>query len=507
MVAAAGSWEIELADPIKFNGFIGGSHNSRSSFFDSQRCVNLFPQISKSGTSKNVAALFGVPGKEIEQFFYQLPLSGGPINGGIRGSLRVNQSLALVAAGPYLWKYSAIAEVPSVVGNLDAYSTPVVMAYNGIDVMIVTGPSAYVYTVATGAFVKITSLAFKGADTVGFVNGYFVWNQPGTGRYQISDLYSTTINPLNYATAEGSPDLLLSLLVDHSEIWLFGENSTEVHYNNGNTLTFPFSRIDGAFIEQGIAAAFSAAKMGDTVYWLASNAEGQGTVQRAVGYRSQRISDHDIEYEIAKYAKESRIDDARAYTYQQEGHSFYVLTFPSADKTWVYDATTEEWHERASYNQTTGKLGRDRAQNAISFRNKILVGDWELGVLYDLSLDIYSDGGQPLSAIRQCPYISDGDKWIFFEKLWVDIEVGVGLGEDNPFGWGYDPGIYLSWSDDGGGTWKGNRRASIGKVGERKIRCNFRRLGKSKQRIFRLTIDEPVKRVLIDARLELTTSK
>jgi hypothetical protein len=478
---------------VKFPGFVGGSHKSRSLFFDQQRSVNLYPQISKSGTSKNIAALFGTPGKTLWANF-----PDGGFGGGIRGALKVNANLALIVSGNQLYSVDANGNILATTA-IDILDTPAIMATNGTQTMIVTGFFGYIHTAGSNVVFSLAGVEpdFVGADTVAFIDGYFVWNKPGTGQYQISSLYGWPVDPLDFATAEGSPDLLLSVLVDHREVWLFGEDSTEVHYNNGNTLTFPFSRIDGAFIEQGIAAKFSAAKMNNSVYWLSSNRDGQGMVQRAVGYQPQRISTHDVEFAIAGYAKNSRIDDARAYTYQQEGHFFYVLNFPSANATWVFDATTEEWHERAWLDPVNGGMNRDRGNCQIAFANKILVGDWENGNMYVVDQDVYTDNNNPMPAIRQTPYISDGDRWIFFDRMFVDLDVGVGTTS----GAGSDPQAVLDWSDDAGKTWVGNRMASIGRLGDRKIRCNFRRLGKSKARIFRFTITDPVARHIVDARL------
>jgi hypothetical protein len=72
----------------------------------------------------------------------------------------------------------------------------------------------------------------------------------------------------------------------------------------------------------------------------------KGIVYRANGYTAQRISTHAVEWQIQQYGN---LSDAIAYTYQQDGHSFYVLIFPSANTTWVFDVATSLWHERAAF--------------------------------------------------------------------------------------------------------------------------------------------------------------
>lgn len=466
--------------------FIGASYLSRSRNFDAQRCVNLFPQPSESGTSKAIAMLLGTPG---------LTLFSTLAGGGVRGCIRFTKAQSFVVVGGNVYSVDTTG-AGTLIGTIVNRTTPVSMASNGTTIMLVTGPEGYVITPnvvpALSTLVQITNPAFLGADTVDYINGYFAFNQPGTGRFQITGLFANTVDPLDFATAEGSPDLLLSLLVNHLEIWLFGENSTEIFFDSGNAL-FPFERIQGAFIEMGCAAAHSPAKLDSTIFWLSADERGQGMVVKAVGYQPQRVSTHAVEYAIAQYP---RIDDAIGYTYQQEGSSFYVLIFPAGNATWTYDANTQLWHERAWRNPVDGSLNRHRSNCQMAFAGKIIVGDWEKGNLYSLNLDAYDDNGDILPAIRQTAHLaSPDDTYQFFHRLWIDMETGVGLNT----GQGSDPQVMLEWSDDGGHTFPNQMWASAGKIGEFRRRVNFRRLGKSRDRVWRVTITDPVKRVFIGA--------
>lgn len=468
--------------------FIGPAYRARSVNFDAQRTINLYPEMSGTGTSKSIAMLVGCPGRRLYD-----TLAGGPI----RGMLRFSTHQAIVVAGANVYKLTD-AGVSTLIGTINADVTPVAMASNGTVIMLVTGGAGspgYFIDPNLNTVTTITDADYTGADTVSFIDGYFIWNQSGTQFYQISGLYSTTIEALDVAAAEGSPDLLVGLIVDHREVWLFGESSTEVHVNTGNP-DFPFERIQGAFIEEGCAAPGSIAKLDNTVYWLAQNADGQGTVQAAAGYSPQRVSDHGVEYAIAQY---SRIDDAFAYTYQQEGHSFYVLVFPTANATWVFDTSTRMWHERAWRDPADGSLNRVRDNCHMAFAGKTLVGDHATGNIYELDLDCYDDNGDPLPAIRQAPHVSQGRVRQFFRRLWVDMETGVGLAS----GQGSDPQAMLQWSDDGGHTWSNELWASMGAIGDYKRRVEWRRLGQARDRIFRVTITDPVKRVLIDGDLDV----
>lgn len=524
--------------------FIGGSYRARSYNFDASRTVNLYPEVSGTGTSKTPAMLIGTPGRKL---FASLP------DYPCRGSINIDNTTSIAVMGASVFTVK-IDGTYKKIGNIVRASTLVSMASNGQEIMMVTGKNGYsislldvkttdqtgkVTTVPKYTLTPIINSAFVGGDTVGFFDGYFMFNMPGTQEFQITGLYSETIAPLDFASAEGSPDLLISLIIDHREAWLFGQYSTEVFYDSGNA-DFPFERIQGAFIEQGCAAPHSVAKMDNTVFWLTADERGQGTVQKAVGYTPQRISDHALEFAIQGY---SRIDDAEAYTYQQEGHSFYVLTFPSGNATWVFDAATNLWHQRAYRDPNTGSLGRERSRTHMVFNGLHIVGDYQTGNLYQLDLNTYTDGGDIMPAIRQFPHMSDSKgRWQFFQSLWIDMEVGVGgvvVEKILPYqGWLSNdntgavlsntssaqyhsndgspgtskstvdyPALILEWSDDGGHSFAEHARlkVSMGKIGERKARAKFRRLGKSRDRVWRVIVTDPVKRVFIGGDVEMRT--
>jgi hypothetical protein len=362
------------------------------------------------------------------------------------------------------------------------------MADNGTVLVVVDGTYGYQFTLATNAFAQITDPDWPEATHVAFHDGYFVLNKSGTGQFVITDLYGTGVDPLDFATAEGAPDDTVALLVDHRELWLFGEETTEVWFNSG-AADFPFARLDGAFIEQGCAAPFSPAKMDNAVYWLSKDRAGHGHVMRAQGYQPQIVSTRAVEHAIQGY---STISDASAYTYQQEGHSFYVLTFPTADRTWVYDAATQLWHERSYW--SSGEHRHRGECYAFAF-GRHLVLDYSNGRIYELDLDAYTDDGETLRALRRTQHQSAEGRRLFWATLQVEMESGVGLSS----GQGSDPQAMLRWSDDGGRTWSSEHWRSMGRLGEYRTRAIWRRLGQSRDRVYELVITDPVKRVIVDA--------
>ena len=471
---------------VPYQGFIGGAYTARSKNFNAETCLNLYPETSAVGSSKSVAALYGTPGLALWATL------AGP--GGVRGEFRFNPSTAFVVVGANVYRMTTTG-ASTLIGNVANDLKPVSMASNGINVVIASVGQLYVINPATNTVTQIIDVDFQGAGQVGFIAGYFVWNVPGTGRSQYSDLYSTDIQPLSFFTAEASPDNGVGCIVDHLEYWYFNETTTEV-FTITDDPNQPLQRIQGAVIEHGCAAAHSIAKMDNTVYWLGADDNGQGTVWRATGaYEPQRVSTPAIEYAISQTED---LSGAVAWTYQQESHAFYVLTV--GDRTWCYDASVGLWHERAWRDPADGRLHRHRAQMQMAFANKNIVGDWENGNLYVLDLDTHTDNGALIVSRRTGAFVSART----YHMLQVDFETGVG----NSLPPGEDPVALLQWSDDGGHTWSNNHTASLGRVGEYQLRVRWRRLGTPRRyglsRVFRVTITDPVKRVMTGAMLDIS---
>ena len=372
------------------------------------------------------------------------------------------------------------------------------IADNGTQIFIAANPDGYIYNMSTGAFAPIGDPDFPGASTVGYLDGYFVFNEPNSQKVWVTSLLDgTSIDPLDFASAEGAPDQLISVNVDHREAWLFGTGTTEVWYNAG-TADFPLQRIQGAFNELGCAAVYSVAKIDNTLIWLGSDARGRGIVYQANGYRGERISTHAIEFAIQNY---STISDAVAYSYQQEGHKFYVLTFPTADATWVYDTITGAWTERAGL--TNGVFTRHRSNCQMNFNNQTIVGDYEDGRIYAFDLDVFADDDRPqkwLRSWRALPAGTNNLRRTAHHSLQLDCQSGVGINN----GQGSDPQAMLRWSDDGGHTWSREHWTSLGAIGRYGQRVFWRRLGmtlKLRDRVYEVSGSDPTKIVIMGAEL------
>jgi hypothetical protein len=500
---------------------LGSAYTARSVNAADNRMINLFPEIIPEG-GKTPAFLNRAPGLKLE-----VAVGTGPV----RGMWTFND-YAYIVSGNTLYKMDTQYNITAL--GVVANDGPVSMTDDGTYLAVACNGPTFYYNSVTDTFGQITDIDFPGALTISYLNGYFVFIEPNSQKVWTADLLNpTSIDPLNFASAEGSPDGLVSSITDHSEVWLFGTNSVEVWYNAGGA-GFPLQRIQGAFNEIGCAATFSVAKLDNGLFWLGSDARGRGIVYRANGYTGTRISTHAVEWQIQQYGD---ISDAIAYTYQQDGHAFYVLTFPTANATWVYDVATLAWHERASF--TNGDFGRHRSNCQMTFNNRVMVGDYQNGNVYSFDLNVYADHNRTQKWLRSWRALTTGTnnlKRTAQHNLQLDAETGVGLpGIAQVPNYIYltplnivgtfiingqvqivtsldsyvNPQVMLRWSDDGGHTWSNEHWRSMGPVGGYGTRVIWRRLGmtmKLRDRVYEISGTDPVKIAIVGAELQMSAT-
>ena len=459
--------------------FVGPSYTARSLNADAQRTLNCYVEMDNN-SPRAPMALYGTPGLR-----KVTTLATGPV----RGCL-TEDGYAWVVSGNTVYRVSSSYAVTTV-GTLSTASGAVGMASNGSEIIIVDGTAGYLVTVSTATLATIADADFpNGVKQVTYQDGYFVVTGDGSQSFYISGLMNGGAwDGLDFASAEGSPDSTVGVISDHRELWLFGADSAEVWVNTGNG-DFPFERSGNTFIEHGCASAGSITKLDNTVFWLGADDRGTGIVWRADGYTPLRISTHATELAFAGYT----LTDAQAFAYQQEGHGFYVLHFPTDGKTWVYDAATQLWHERA-YREFDASLTQWRANCHTMLGGLHLVGDCEDGRLYVLDMGYYSDDGEPILRLRKAQTQEQLQNRLFYSELQVDMETGVGLST----GQGDAPLLMMRYSNDGGHTWSNERTATVGKLGEFAARCRFMRLGAGRNRVWEISMTDPVKWCVLGA--------
>jgi hypothetical protein len=266
---------------------------------------------------------------------------------------------------------------------------------------------------------------FIGADRIDYVDTFLVCNKPKTPQFLVSGGLSVTFDPLDFANKSGGSDLLVTLCVAKREIWLLGQFTSEVWYDTGGDGTpagsFPFLPMSGVFIPHGCLAKYSVATIDNHVYWLSRTREGQCIVISGGGYQATRISTYAIEAELQGY---TRVDDAVGYTYQLDGHMYYVLAFPNADRTWAFDVSTQLWHELV-WLDSNGTEHRHRGNCACAAYGQVVLGDWFNGNLYALDPKVGTDIGQPIKRLRSFPHMLTDTDRIFYRQLRADLETGT----------------------------------------------------------------------------------
>jgi hypothetical protein len=462
--------------------FLGGAYISQSLAMSVQQCINLYLEVVETKDGKEPAALLGVPGKR-----FVAAVGAGPI----RGAYALG-STAFVVSGAVLYSISA-GFVAVAVGTLNTSTGPVSLAYSGSQLAVADGTALYGYDTNSAFFQQITAPFTDGSRSVIYQDGYFLADQAGSQKIwqsNINDVF--TWDGLNFSSADAAPDNVIALLEFQRQVFIIGEASIEVWVNAG-AQGFAFQRLTGPFIEQGCVAPASAVATDSGIVWLGRNELGQGSVWFCSAYSPEKISTHAIERTIQSYPT---ITDAVGYAYESNGHSFYVLNFPSGNATWVYDFNTGYWHQRAAF--ANGAFSRDIGNCFMAYAGQLVVGDANNGNLYTLNEDEYTDAGAPLKWLRTWSALPPGKNdynRARFDSLLIIAEVGVGNGlVENPQG-------VLRYSRDGGHNWSQELFATLGPVGASRTRARWRRLSVARDMAFEFSGTDPVKRCFVGADL------
>lgn len=499
-------------------GFVGPAYDAANPAQDSQRLINWYVEVDGNennplqpgviGAEAKVAlGLLGVPGLAALTTAFSGPVRGAWV---LPGN---TQALFVIANQVVLTKIAsaATASAPAslsfaAVGNLQTASGPVKIRDNGAGkvAVIVDGPYLYVYSVTNQTLTQSTDPAFLGSNTVAEIDGWFIFQQPTSQTFYTSPVYWNGISPFDgtyFALKDDCPDNLVAVIENGRQLWLIGESSTEPWYNAGGA-TFPFARLEGGLMQIGCAAPQSVCRTGPDLVWLARSERGENSVIQVTGYQYKAISNPALSYAMAQYTV---ISDAIGYVYDEEGHQFYVLTFPTADATWVYDFTTSMWHQRASFDPKTGLFHRQRLNCLVNFAGMRIGGDYVNGRVYQQSRKFYADDQFPLVAVRRAPHVwdkNDRDR-VIHARLQLDFFPGSGLST----GQGSNPQAMLRWSNDGGQSWGNEHWTSIGAIGVTLARAIWRRLGSARDRVYEVRISDPVKRDIAGASLQILGTK
>jgi hypothetical protein len=506
--------DFGFCGPSYAGPYASGGNLGMSQVFDSERCINYYPEFARGGKPKTNAELVGRPGLALWGTLPQSP---------VRGLWAGDQRLFAVG-GTHLYEMNSNGSVKTdfgaMAGSLGG-QPPCKIIGNGTQLAVMDPTVNNGGQLPGGIFVSgggpPMSPAFAGSALT-YLDGYFLSINSGPGvinQVWASSLGSgagdaTTWPGLNFIQRTGSSDLVLQLETINGQLWIFGTKTIEVWFDAQLT-AFPLQRLPGATLNIGLLCRFSVVKYYNTLVWIGSDDQGYATVYMANGLAPQKISNPGVEYLLANYAGNyADTTAAICYGYREAGHTFYCINLRDAVNhtgqtglTLVYDLDEGQWSER-TFNKGGGLAGMFLPQTVASEAafggtgDFVFAGDWNSGKIYLQSLTNTSDNGTAIEYIRRAPHVSQGNQWIFYSSLEIDADIGTAQ-------------MQLDYSNDGGRTFptahrRGPQAASTtqayGSSGGGFGRFKFWQLGRSRDRVFQSRILDATNRIrLIGANL------
>jgi hypothetical protein len=470
-----------------YPAFVGGNNASQSPIADVSSLINWYVELFPQDGAKSKAALYPIPGV---QRFGRSTQSGGramystaAVNGRVFGVI----GLRLVEIN--------IAGAVTERGTVALDANPATICTNGDgggQLLITAGSNGYNYDLATNTLSVIATLTGK-ATMGGFAYGYGLVFDKATATVYLSDLFDFTVfDPTQFFQRTIGSDAWNAMCVTSwGQIFLPGTKTRDYWYNAG-TFPIPFAPAQSGLQADGIGATFSVKECAGSLAWLSTNADGGYEVMAAQGYRGQKISTEAVEYSISRM---TRIDDATAESYKDQGHAFYLLKFPTAGITWVYDFATSIWHVRGTWQPTTAEYQAWRPTFHCFAFGKHLWCDSNSGAIYESDIsftkDVYNDAETEqlvIRRVRTAPSICRGHQMMDFGRF----ELLMQTGEGNTVDPGMVPVVTKQSSNDGGRTWGTERTCSAGRKGEYLKRVYWEQNGSAIDRSERVICSDPI---------------
>ena len=449
---------------------VGGCYADDTRPYSSQDCVNWIPERAEVAGGRSDGILRSAPGASSFS-------TGGSLVRALRnveGALYAVIDTDLVAIST-----TGARTVLGTVPGTTRCSMTHNQITNGNEIVVVNGSQGFVYNSATNLFEQITDDAFEGSIITAYLNQYILHVESGRRYWFHSDLADAKqYISLDRYEGESNPDRMVSLLVDHQEVWVFNERSIDLFVNSVSE-SAAFERASGTSIEIGCASTFSPAKCDNSVFWLGND----GIFYRANGYSPMRISTHAIESAI----NDLDWSQCHSMVWEDRGHKVVYWSFPDGN-TWGYDVATQTWHRRKSYGFENWRMN-----HCVYWNGQWITGDAYSGNLYTLDWNTHTEASLPIERIRVTGVTHSNQNRFRVDGVEAVVSVGEAAQADTDFT------LELCWSDDGGytyGNWQGR---SLGAVGAYYTRLLWRRLGMARHRTWKIRCTSPVKCDLIAA--------
>ncbi len=483
-------------------GMIGPSYTAKSNTIADEETINWYPETIETPDAQTKASFIGTPGLQSFCVF-----DDGPTRGGCEINGRVFE-----ASGDTLYEVFADGTtMKRMDGTLDVFGGQVSIVASSIELLIVAGGRAWCMELSDNSVTEVTSQLAGSPVNVRYSDGYFIVCFAASNKFQMSGILDGTTWPgIQVNEVSVFPENITSIEVSHRELWVFGAQHAQPYQDTGTDEIFDV--IPGALIETGNGPTFAPCLLDNTPFWISQDVRGARQAWRGNGYTPQRISTFAVETQFSSYTA-NQMANLVSYAYQDSGHLFWVLYIPGADCSWVWDVAENLWHKRAEWIAASGTYGPHRSWNHVYAFGKHLVGDWQTGTLnemklaYDTGGGVYAfvtDNGETIRRERRSPTLVNEMEWIYHAEFNADFATGLGPQPPLQDGDGNDrpPQAILQWSDTRGSVWSNEHVADCGFSGEYSTRVIWRRLGRSRYRVYKLVVSDPIPWYLTDAYLK-----
>lgn len=454
----------------------GASYQSRSKPLSVQQTVNFYQQANEQG--KDTFVLMPFPGLK----------TLGNETGLDRGLTRMSEIC-------YQVKGEILYEIDRLGNHIDRGVIPgtqrCIFGNDGVNLFIVVpNDRVWQYSADSNSLAEVTDQAISGSLSVDFFNNQFIYTKPQL---------STVSKVGNGAESSGSineetlPDDLVRDFVFDEVIYRSGTRSIVGWYNSG-VGDPPIDKLQGRIFNVGVDSVYSMAKTDEAFYWLGDDK----AIYRARAGVKERISTD----AISDFLELNVTNDAIANTFTFQGQNFYQITFPTANKTFVYNEGLGQlgWFELSS--GING--GKYQATSILQCYGKILCADETNGNIYELDRKVFTNNSETIKRVRVTGAIN-GDllgakgRRIQMSKAKFIMSTGNGLIS----GQGENPRILVEYSDDGGRTWEHGEWPEIGRLGENTLQVEWCNLESFYERFVRISVTDPVEIDIYSATIDL----
>ena len=333
------------------------------------------------------------------------------------------------------------------------------------------------------------------ATHVGWLNGRFVANEPGTNKFLFTDVnpktddmdnayWSSGDNPL---TCEAKGDKLLALTTAWQEINCWGSQGLEIWQDDGSS---PFVPLQSAYSEIGVEAPYAVIKVDNALFALCV-VDGKRVIIRLAGRSPQIISEP-----IAKQLSEMvDVSTASCDVISCGGIAIVLFTFPVDRQSWAYDYKNDTWVRWGTFNKGTGTHGQFIGQHSCFAKawNKHLIQSSQDGKIYIIDRNLYTDSERLMVTYRRTGWIDQGVwKRKRIEQLFIKGKV---FPRDS-----HSPSeLMLRWRDDGSPVWSNWVILPLNPDQQGNFIHAMNRMGLYRSRQYEFRISSPVDFALVGA--------